>query len=101
MNEIIHRVEPVEKANFFKDLRRLLKGWFSGAYRVVPWRSLLFLAYILSPIDFLPEALLPLIGLADDAAVFALLVRSLMTDVARFREWEKARLHNENLPAKG
>jgi uncharacterized membrane protein YkvA (DUF1232 family) len=90
MNEAIQIAE--EKKSFFKDLRRMLKALFSGAYRVVPWRSLVLLGYILSPIDFLPEALLAVIGLADDAAVFAFLVRSLMSDVEKFREWERNRV---------
>jgi uncharacterized membrane protein YkvA (DUF1232 family) len=92
MSEAIQALE--EKRGFFKDLRRMLKAWFGGGYRVVPWRSLFLLAYILSPIDFLPEALLPVIGLADDAAVFAFLIRSLMTDVDKFREWERNRVHS-------
>jgi uncharacterized membrane protein YkvA (DUF1232 family) len=90
MSEAIQQIE--EKKSFFKDLRRMLKALFNGAYRVVPWRSLFLLAYILSPIDFLPEALLSVIGLADDAAVFAFLIRSLMGDVEKFREWERNRV---------
>lgn len=90
MTEAIQHVE--EKKSFFRDFRRMVKGMFSGAYRVVPWRSLFLLAYILSPIDFLPEALLPVFGLADDAAVFAFFIRSLMSDVEKFREWERNRV---------
>jgi uncharacterized membrane protein YkvA (DUF1232 family) len=90
MSEAIQQIE--EKKSFLKDLRRMLKSLFRGAYRVVPWRSLFLLGYILSPIDFLPEALLPVIGLADDAAVFAFLIRSLMSDVEKFREWERYRV---------
>lgn len=90
MNEVVQPIQ--EKRSFLKDFRRMVKSMFSGAYRVVPWRSLFLLAYILSPIDFLPEALLPLLGLADDAAAFAFLIRSLMSDVEKFREWERNRV---------
>jgi uncharacterized membrane protein YkvA (DUF1232 family) len=90
MNEAVQHFQ--EKRSFFSDLRRFIRALFRGEYRPIPWWSLFLLAYIISPIDFLPEALLSVIGIADDAAAFAFLIRSLMSDVERFREWERNRV---------
>ncbi len=43
-------------------------------------------AYVLSPIDFLPEALLGPVGLVDDLAAGALGVRALLGAVKEFRQ---------------
>lgn len=71
------------------DFTRYIKALFGGRYKVIPWRSLVLLLYIISPIDFLPEALLPLIGIADDVAALGLLIASLKSDVKKFLEWER------------
>jgi uncharacterized membrane protein YkvA (DUF1232 family) len=47
--------------------------------------------YILSPIDLVPEAILLLIGLIDDAAVAVYFAGALMDETERFLEWEKQR----------
>ena len=45
------------------------------------------LVYIVSPIDVLPEALLTIPGLMDDAAVAAWLIASLMGATTAYRAW--------------
>ena len=46
---------------------------------------MIFLIYIISPIDFLPEILLGPIGLIDDlGAVFALLMTATGGDIKKF-----------------
>jgi uncharacterized membrane protein YkvA (DUF1232 family) len=47
------------------------------------------LAYLVSPIDLLPEVLLPLIGVGDDALVLAWLAGALLTESERFVVWER------------
>jgi uncharacterized membrane protein YkvA (DUF1232 family) len=42
----------------------------------------------MSPVDLLPEAFLTLPGLADDAAVAAWLVASLLGATTAYRVWE-------------
>jgi uncharacterized membrane protein YkvA (DUF1232 family) len=49
------------------------------------------LLYVLSPIDLLPEAVLPLIGLADDAFVVAWLAGQLLGETDAFLRWERER----------
>ncbi|GAA1112700.1 YkvA family protein [Nocardiopsis composta] len=55
-------------------------------------RLLLFLAalaYIVSPIDLVPELFIPLLGVADDAFVAVWLVSGLMNETERFLDWER------------
>jgi len=75
-------------------LIRLAKAWARGEYREIPWRALVTIIaavlYFLSPIDAIPDAI-PVIGLLDDAAVVAYVVRKLSEDLDQFRVWEGTR----------
>ncbi len=48
-------------------------------------------AYVASPVDMIPEKLMPLVGLADDAVVLAWLAAALVHDTDEFLAWEAAR----------
>lgn len=48
------------------------------------------LLYVLSPVDAVPELLLPLLGLGDDAVVAAFVVGALLDEADAFLEWEAA-----------
>ena len=75
---------------------RLLNARLRGSYQDVSWRRLALMAagtaYILSPIDLLPEAFLTVFGLADDAVVAVWVTGALMDETMRFVEWERSRL---------
>lgn len=47
--------------------------------------------YLVSPIDLVPEGLLPFIGLVDDAAIAMWLTGALFDETSRFVEWEQSR----------
>jgi uncharacterized membrane protein YkvA (DUF1232 family) len=47
------------------------------------------LLYVLSPIDLVPELLLPILGLGDDAIVVAWLAGTLLAETEAFLTWEK------------
>jgi uncharacterized membrane protein YkvA (DUF1232 family) len=49
------------------------------------------LLYLVSPIDLMPEALLPVLGLADDAMVVAWLAGQLLGETDDFLRWERER----------
>ena len=72
-------------------LTRLVRAYVKGEYREVPWESIAFaigaLIYFLSPVDLIPDVI-PVAGYVDDAAVIALVVASLSTDLSKFRDWE-------------
>lgn len=58
------------------------------------WRLLALAAagaYVVSPVDLVPEAALLAVGLIDDAAVVAYAVGALLDETERFLEWEKYR----------
>jgi len=52
---------------------------------------LLAMAYIASPIDFLPEAFLGPFGLPDDAFVVVWLAGAVLSETERYLGWERRR----------
>ncbi len=72
---------------------RMVRATFSGEYvGVSKGRLMLMLGaagYLVSPIDLIPEAVLPIIGLADDALVLSWLATRLVEETEAFLEWEK------------
>lgn len=47
-------------------------------------------AYVVSPVDLLPEAVLGVLGLADDAMVLGWVATTLVEETEKFLEWERA-----------
>ncbi len=81
-------------AGFFSRVRtlpRLVRDVVSGRYGGLSRGRLalmvLALAYIVSPVDLLPEVLLSIPGLADDAAVAAWLVASALGATGAYLAW--------------
>lgn len=77
----------------FAALPRLLRAAASRRYDDVRVGRLammaLAVAYILSPIDLMPEALFWVFGVADDAAVAAWLAGAVLLETDRFLVWER------------
>jgi uncharacterized membrane protein YkvA (DUF1232 family) len=75
-------------------LPRLVRDVLTGRYPGMGRGRLAALAlaalYVISPVDLLPEALLTVPGLADDAAVGAWLIASLLGATTAYRSWESA-----------
>lgn len=76
-------------------LPRLLSGMLRGGYRGWDRRRalgvLVGLVYIASPVDVVPELLLPLLGLTDDAFVGAWLAGAVLAELDDFLDWERTR----------
>lgn len=71
---------------------RLVRATLSGRY-VGTTRGRLGLlagaaAYIVSPVDLVPEAVLPVLGAVDDAVVISWAVKTLVEETDRFLAWE-------------
>jgi uncharacterized membrane protein YkvA (DUF1232 family) len=49
----------------------------------------LALAYLVSPVDLVPEAVFALLGLVDDAVVALWLGGAFLNETDRFLEWER------------
>ncbi len=89
--------EAIKHKGFLKkipDVFRMVKLWRKGIYKVNSIDIILPLlgfAYIISPIDLLPEIALPVIGVLDDLAVLSLALPKLMKEVDKFLLWESQR----------
>lgn len=68
-------------------VRDTVNGRYDGLGRGRLAMMAVALVYIVSPIDFLPEALLTLPGMMDDAAVAAWLIASLMGATTAYKVW--------------
>ena len=71
----------------------LIKDYRSGAYKKFPFLSVagivFTLAYIISPIDLIPDYIIG-IGQIDDAVVVGFCLYLLRKDLRKYKEWLKA-----------
>ncbi|MDN5790650.1 MAG: DUF1232 domain-containing protein [Micrococcales bacterium] len=72
---------------------RLVRATLTGTYVGITRRRLGMVAaavvYVASPLDLLPEAFLPIIGLTDDAIVISWALRVFIEETDRFLAWEQ------------
>ena len=73
-------------------VRDTLSGRYDGLTKGRLAMIAVALLYIVSPIDVLPEGLLTIPGLLDDAAVVAWLVATLMGATTAYRAWSNGQL---------
>lgn len=75
-------------------LLSLVKDYVTGAYREVPYwvigAAAFALVYVLSPIDALPD-IIPGVGFLDDAAVLAMCLKLVETELSRYKAWKETR----------
>jgi uncharacterized membrane protein YkvA (DUF1232 family) len=71
---------------------RMLGASLSGRYphlaRGRMALAVLGILYIISPIDFIPEAAFLIFGLGDDALVTAWVVGAVLSETERYLQWE-------------
>lgn len=76
-------------------LPRMVLGGLSGRYPGLGKGRVALLAlavaYLLSPVDLVPELLLTVLGLADDAVVALWLAGAFLAETGRFLAWERSR----------
>ena len=76
----------------------MVRDYVGGAYREAPFGTIAAivgaLAYVLSPIDAIPDVL-PIVGYIDDAAVLALCLKLVNGDVEDYRRWQMHQLPEE------
>jgi uncharacterized membrane protein YkvA (DUF1232 family) len=65
------------------------RGEYDGGLRLAMMAAAT--AYVVSPIDVIPEAALLIFGLADDALMMTWLAGSVLDETGRFLEWEARR----------
>lgn len=75
-------------------LPRMVGTTLTGRYRLLGKGTLglmvLAIAYLVSPVDLVPEMLLGPIGLVDDGVVAAWLAGILLAETERYVHWERA-----------
>ncbi|WP_377641893.1 YkvA family protein [Oryzobacter terrae] len=75
-------------------LPRMARAVAAGDYVGVSKGRLALMAaaagYIASPIDLIPEAFAPVLGLADDAVVLGWLATQIVEETEAFLEWERS-----------
>lgn len=72
-------------------IRATLRGEYAGLRGSTVGGLLAGLLYVVSPVDLVPEAVLPLLGLADDAVVLTWIAAALVTSTEDFLAWERGR----------
>ena len=68
-------------------IKATTRGDYDGGLRVAMMAAAT--AYVLSPIDVIPEAFFLIFGLADDAIMITWLAGTVLAETERFLEWEK------------
>lgn len=81
-----------EVLNDLKLLISLVKDYISGAYREIPYGSIVAavagILYFVSPIDFIPD-FIPVIGYIDDVFVIGIVFRQIHNDLEKYHEWKR------------
>jgi uncharacterized membrane protein YkvA (DUF1232 family) len=79
----------------FAAVPRMIGLGLTGRYPFLDKRrialAVVAVAYVVSPVDLVPEAFVPLLGLGDDAVVVTWLVGALMAESGAFLDWERGR----------
>ncbi|MCI4064325.1 YkvA family protein [Micromonospora sp. R77] len=70
-------------------MRATARGEYDGGLRLAMMAAAT--AYVVSPIDVVPELFLAVLGLVDDAVMVTWLAGSVLSETERFLAWEAAR----------
>ena len=74
-----------------KLLISLVKDYWSGEYRSIPWWAMsavvFTLLYVISPVDLIPD-FIPVIGYVDDAAVLSVCLVLVEQELAGYKQWK-------------
>lgn len=73
----------------------MMRAYLKHEYMEIPYTTLISaaisIAYIMSPIDLIPD-FIPIIGLLDDVAIIKLAMKlGLEKDLKRYKEWKENR----------
>jgi uncharacterized membrane protein YkvA (DUF1232 family) len=70
-------------------IRASARGEYDGGLRLALMTAAA--AYVVSPVDLVPELFLTVFGLVDDAVMVTWLAGSVLAETERFLEWEARR----------
>ena len=74
-------------------LMRLVKAYWTGDYRQIPWTALISITgavlYFLNPVDAIPDFIAG-VGYVDDASVIGIVLSSFGHEIEEFQKWERS-----------
>jgi len=77
--------------SFVKLFISLVKDYFAGKYKDVPYWSIaaitFSLLYLFNPIDFVPD-FIPIVGFVDDALILATCYKMIKVDLNKYEKWK-------------
>lgn len=98
LNKASAKLEPLRSAPLVggsvadvQDVVAMLNDYYHGRYRKLPFAvlagSLAIVAYLVSPIDLIPDGV-PVLGFIDDALIINVLLELCVdTELSRYRKW--------------
>ena len=103
MNDVFEKEEAINKRmasdklkEFAQDVKLffcMLKDFFTQKYTDVPLGTIMSIAgtllYVFLPVDVIPD-FIPGIGYIDDAAMIALCIKMLKSDIDKYKAWKEA-----------
>ena len=103
MNDVFEKEEAINKKmasdklkEFAQDVKLffcMLKDFFTKKYTDVPLGTIMSIAgtllYVFLPVDVIPD-FIPGIGYIDDAAMIALCIKMLKSDIDKYKAWKEA-----------
>ena len=98
LNKASGKLEPLKSAPLLgdsvadvQDVVSMLNDYYHGRYKKLPFAvlagSLAIVAYLVSPIDLIPDGV-PVLGFIDDALIINLVLELCVdTELKRYRKW--------------
>lgn len=98
LNKASAKLEPLKSAPLLgdsvadvQDVVAMLNDYYHGRYRKLPFAvlagSLAIVAYLVSPIDLIPDGV-PVLGFIDDALIINVLLELCVdAELSRYRKW--------------
>jgi uncharacterized membrane protein YkvA (DUF1232 family) len=75
------------------DVPRMLRWGFTGRYPHLGRARMILVGVaavlVISPVDLVPELVLPVLGLADDLVLISWAVGAVLAEIDAFAEWER------------
>lgn len=82
-----------------KSMFGLIRDYWSGNYRQVPWKTIAAVAgallYVLMPLDLIPD-FIPVAGFLDDAGVIAACLKLVSDDLLAYEKWKINQNHSSD-----
>ncbi len=96
-NKILRKTSRLDLNRYSKFIKQvklvisLLKDFKNKSYTDIPWRSIALITaailYFINPFDFIPD-ILPVLGITDDALLFASVFKSIQGDLEKYGKWK-------------